>query len=269
MAKLQYAIPPYGIPKRHMRGYCQGQQPHGSYPPEEEPPAIPVLRKLSSHRARGPAPDFMEFFSLTGLSLTWYRRDWCKRLAQAWKTDLSNAQRTVWKNLAATVTIENYKGVSKVPNGFQLFHHYNDFAAHLNNQWPPWDKTYFAQPILNAPGAWDPPDAPNIVNVVSSDYAYVIVYTDNPPYPQPKYTTGAWRRAPDAQPSSRPGQYTTAQISSWGSYPGSGHFIVRFNNVPGVTRLPLSICMGVRYLSYPNLVPGPLAWTTAYVHYVP
>ena len=265
MAKLQFAPPPHWQPAREKRGFYIGRQPHGAAP--GVPAQIAVLRKLTSHRALGPTADYDYWLKTTGISLPGYRRNWGRGLAFAWKTDLSNAQRTAWRNMAATVSITNCKAVSKTPSGYQLFHHYNDFAAHAIGYWPPYDAGEFAVPIPDPPAAWDPPPAPHITSFFSAGGGHLYIYTDNLPSGQNLYSPAVWRPAPDSHPTKRPGQYRTAQMFSVGGTPPVCVFNLSFSNVPGYQRLPLWITCGVRYLSQPNLVPGPLSWATAYVTY--
>lgn len=254
MAKILNLPPPYWPPPRHLRGY---KITHGA--------SGAIITKLTARHAHGPSPDYIFWREISGIALPAYRRWWLHTLSTSWKTELTNAQRTAWTTLAVGVTIINAAGKSHTPNGFQLFHFYNDFTAHLDGKWPPYDLSDYAMPIKSPPPTWDPPVAPHIVSTFAPGLGNLYVTADNNPAIQPHWTTGAWRRAPTSHPSSRPGQYVSAQVHGYGGTPPNADFFMAFNNVPGNWRLPLWLTVGVRYLSNPNLVPGPLGWITAYV----
>ena len=181
MAKLQYAIPPYTISKRYMRGYYLGEQPHGSVPAEEEPPAIPVLRKLSSHRCLGPRDPYLYWLENYGVKVMDFNRTLHRHIWHAWKNDLTAENRANWSAAAATVLIANYRDVLKIPKGFQLFTWHHFFKS--CDTWPTSFPFQGALPTLekDPPSPYTLPNAPHITGLSSSNHDGFRVNLDNWP----------------------------------------------------------------------------------------
>lgn len=141
MARLAQDPPWTTMPKPGFRGW-KIESLHGAV----------TLMKHKHKRAPGPTPLYKFWRSI-------YQHDFAKEnrqlyafLAYSWKNTLTSAQRDHWASVASTVTIQNYKGNSVIPNAFSLFVRHNKYK-NGNPNFNLW---------LRPQGAWspdfDPPD---------------------------------------------------------------------------------------------------------------
>lgn len=114
--KTANSIPKFALPGRGKRGYAKGETYAGH-----------TLRRLRKHHAK-----HREFPSPPPLGGTlMFPADANRLFARAvwhnWKFVLTAGDRLAWTNLAATLTITNYKGVPITPTGFQLYDYFETF----------------------------------------------------------------------------------------------------------------------------------------------
>jgi hypothetical protein len=181
MAKLQYPIPAWTIAPRDKRAFYQGEQPHGAYPPAQEPPYVPVIRKLTSHRCHGPRDQYLYWLQNYGVKVMEFNRTLRRDIWRAWKNELTPDNRTHWRDEAPGVILINFKNAPKVPNGFSLFTWHHFFKS--CDTWPTSFPFQGALPALDydPPSPYVLPDPPNISGLRSSDHDGFTVDVDNWP----------------------------------------------------------------------------------------
>jgi hypothetical protein len=143
------------------------------------------------------------------------RRTWLKRLAQNWRTTMSQAQRDAWDTLAAGVTMTNNDGQSVNPNGFQLYIASNTLAYSVGLA-PPYYNTTLTKAIrMNPPASWDPPPAPIFGSVVAFyDYVFYVEVTNFPDFPWTVETFGI-KGGLHSSAAGRRNPYYTSQAVDW------------------------------------------------------
>lgn len=216
MAKILNLPPPSWPPQRHLRGFLVTNGPSG-----------PMICNLPARHAKA-----HDFLSNPGSVPPWERtyisnKHFHKWVSNNWQTLLSNAQRTAWEVLAATVTIRQYNGTVIVPNGFQLYQWFE-------TTWrPAWYRPGLPfLPDVSTPDTWPytpwtPPTTPfNPTNINPAQDSMSFNFQSTPAIMLASaHCTGARVNAPGRQPPTRSYLWLNAgAVSVWphtGLYLGS------------------------------------------------
>ena len=201
MAKIQNTPPSYWPPLQERRGYQVQINAYG-----------PMLSRLTLRRAPGPSPLFRPYWHATGINIVAWRRALQKRFSSFWKTDLTNAERTLWRLQAAIITIVNYKGKTITPTGHGLFMFYSTHDAHRIPWYPKWPTDPAYSPRRTPPSPWNRPNPPTLTTVDTSGPDGVYINTSDTNDFYATGIAGHLRPAPNFMPRLRPGQYFDCDI---------------------------------------------------------
>lgn len=159
MVMLLTIPPPPAWPHRSKRSYYHTHRD-----------AITLLRNRRARHAHArPWPSLPTFVPPFQHPADANRR-FLAHLAHNWHELLSAPNRLTWKNLAATITIKNFKDKIVIPTGFQLYVY---FERAWYTWWfmigAPFDPALYT-PDLNPPTPWSPPAAPS--NITGETWAW-------------------------------------------------------------------------------------------------
>jgi hypothetical protein len=247
-------LPVFTKPDRGLRGWTTGTTQFG-----------PTVRALHKHKAPhrqwpdDPFPSLPRMYPVISnrLFTRWVRTNWTLALSP---TDRSN-----WAAQATGVTIINYKGLSKTPNGYQLY-------SYFENAWKPF--WYFAgkpfdpstaNPDTTPYTPWTPPPAPfniTVTAVTARGFSYEFDGLAGFAYRTPVMGTMI------ALPTKRLSPPFTKRIvdifsSATAPFPWAGHYLgtADWSNIFPIPPRPGDYTARIRYLT--NVFPWtPSDWAT-------